>query len=223
MSVMLWDSASQAFVEAQDTPMVYDKDNEAWRETTGLVWDNENQAWREAWNPTKVRLLYDYGKDTFGVGFKAIYHFVHYTDGTLTIVNGGDHVEWGATSAYPIINCVYQKDISSLIRKPFIVHSHIKLLSTDGYVVPNNVEFFNNIGVTNFNMNPDNGADTYGYRTSGIVVIESGNEQLGDNMYHIWRKFDAYSGTSPAYPGISCSVGPGKGGYSYLYKLWIES
>lgn len=46
---MIWDSTSQAFVEAQ-TPMVYDTENQAWRETTGMAWNEQSQAWTKRWN-----------------------------------------------------------------------------------------------------------------------------------------------------------------------------
>ena len=55
MAAMIWDTEAQAFTEAQ-TPMVYDTENQAWRETTGLVWDEQNQAWVEKWNPKKSRI-----------------------------------------------------------------------------------------------------------------------------------------------------------------------
>lgn len=66
MSVMIYDSTSQAFKEAQ-TPKVYDTENQAWRETVGMVYDKNDGAWIEKWGSSnywfKPNTTNDYIKD----------------------------------------------------------------------------------------------------------------------------------------------------------------
>lgn len=67
MAAMIWDEQVQAFVEATNTPMVYDPASDAFAETTGLVWDPESRAWEKAWNkkPSKI-IIEDYGVRDYG-------------------------------------------------------------------------------------------------------------------------------------------------------------
>ena len=87
MSVMIWDSTSQAFVEAQ-TPMVYDTENQAWRETTGLIWDEQNQAWVEKWNQIQTLNLYNKGV----LNTEIVGDFNNTNYGALGYKNAGYHL-----------------------------------------------------------------------------------------------------------------------------------
>ncbi len=59
MAVKIWDDALRAFKDA-GTPLVYDENLRAWKESTGLVWNDGAQAWEERWSPKLW--LYDRGK-----------------------------------------------------------------------------------------------------------------------------------------------------------------
>lgn len=54
---MTWDSASQAFVDAE-TPQAYDPQSEARVETTGMVLDADSQAWTEVWGQKVSAYVY---------------------------------------------------------------------------------------------------------------------------------------------------------------------
>lgn len=55
MSAMIYDTTSQAFVEAE-TPMKFDTGNQSWADTTGLAYNPEVEAWEERWGNTKITL-----------------------------------------------------------------------------------------------------------------------------------------------------------------------
>ncbi len=57
--VKIYDTASRAFKEA-GTPLVYDGNLRAWKESTGLVWNEGAQAWEKRWGPKLW--LYDHGE-----------------------------------------------------------------------------------------------------------------------------------------------------------------
>ena len=61
MSVMILESASQAFKEPADVPKRFDVQSGAWVETSGMTYDDASGAWTERWSPNKKLLLYDNG------------------------------------------------------------------------------------------------------------------------------------------------------------------
>lgn len=63
MSVKIWDSASQAFVEPQNVPRRYDAENGAFVDTTGKVYDADAAAWAEKWSQNKQLYLYNEGDE----------------------------------------------------------------------------------------------------------------------------------------------------------------
>lgn len=88
MSVMIWDSASQAFSETTEVPKRFDAESGAWVDTTGMSYDNAAGAWTERWSPEKRLYLYNEGdectKVTGGwVGGQAVDR-TSYSAGTLT-------------------------------------------------------------------------------------------------------------------------------------------
>lgn len=48
MSVKIYDSAIGAFRDAE-TPMIWDEQKQAYKDSTGLVWNESAQAWEERW------------------------------------------------------------------------------------------------------------------------------------------------------------------------------
>lgn len=63
MSVKIWDSASQAFVEPQNVPRRYDAESGAFVDTTGKAYDVGAAAWAEKWSPNKPLYLYNEGDE----------------------------------------------------------------------------------------------------------------------------------------------------------------
>ena len=49
MAAMIWDSAAGAFKDAE-TPLIWDGQMQAWKDSTGLVWNESAQAWEECWS-----------------------------------------------------------------------------------------------------------------------------------------------------------------------------
>ncbi len=63
MGAKIYDKGLGAFKDAE-TPLVHNKESQAWEESTGLVWDDGAQAWEERWGPcefTVVQSVYDGG------------------------------------------------------------------------------------------------------------------------------------------------------------------
>lgn len=58
MSVMIWDSAAQAFAELQNVPERYDARCGAFVDTTGKVFDRDAEAWKKVW-PEKIYFYKD--------------------------------------------------------------------------------------------------------------------------------------------------------------------
>lgn len=48
MSVKIYDSTIGAFKDAE-TPLIWDEQNQAYKDSTGLVWNESAQAWEERW------------------------------------------------------------------------------------------------------------------------------------------------------------------------------
>lgn len=49
MSVKIYDASIGAFKDAS-TPLVWDEQNQAYKDSTGLVWNESAQAWEERWS-----------------------------------------------------------------------------------------------------------------------------------------------------------------------------
>ena len=60
MSVKIYDSTIGAFKDAE-TPLIWDEQAQAWKDSVGLVWNESAQAWEERWNAQKILYLYDQG------------------------------------------------------------------------------------------------------------------------------------------------------------------
>lgn len=52
MSVKIYDSTIGAFKDAE-TPLIWDEQAQAWKDSVGLVWNEQAQAWEERWGGTK--------------------------------------------------------------------------------------------------------------------------------------------------------------------------
>lgn len=57
MSVKIYDSTIGAFKDA-DTPMVWDSQAQAWKDSVGLVWNESAQAWEERWSAGRLPTIY---------------------------------------------------------------------------------------------------------------------------------------------------------------------
>ena len=60
MSVKIYDSTIGAFKDAE-TPLIWDEQAQAWKDSVGLVWNESAQAWEERWSAQKILYLYDQG------------------------------------------------------------------------------------------------------------------------------------------------------------------
>ena len=63
MSVKIWDSASQAFVEPQNVPRRYDAGSGAYVDTDGKAYSEADAAWMERWSKDKTPYLYNEGDE----------------------------------------------------------------------------------------------------------------------------------------------------------------
>lgn len=63
MSVKIYDSTIGAFKDAE-TPLIWDEQAQAWKDSVGLVWNESAQAWEERWGAIKSTLyLYNEGDE----------------------------------------------------------------------------------------------------------------------------------------------------------------
>ena len=62
MSVKIYDSAIGAFKDAE-TPLIWDEQAQAWKDSVGLVWNESVGAWEERWGNLANGVLYDRGKE----------------------------------------------------------------------------------------------------------------------------------------------------------------
>lgn len=58
MSVKIYDSTIGAFKDAE-TPLIWDEQAQAWKDSVGLVWNESAQAWEERWGDNKLWLYKD--------------------------------------------------------------------------------------------------------------------------------------------------------------------
>lgn len=56
MSVKIYDASIGAFKDAP-TPMIWDEQNQAYKDSTGLVWNESVQAWEERWGGDNDELV----------------------------------------------------------------------------------------------------------------------------------------------------------------------
>lgn len=57
MSVKIYDSTIGAFKDAE-TPLIWDEQAQAWKDSVGLVWNESAQAWEERWIASRLPNLY---------------------------------------------------------------------------------------------------------------------------------------------------------------------
>lgn len=62
MSVKIYDSTIGAFKDAE-TPLIWDEQAQAWRDSVGLVWNESAQAWEERWSADAEGVLYNKGNE----------------------------------------------------------------------------------------------------------------------------------------------------------------
>lgn len=65
MSVKIYDSTIGAFKDAE-TPLIWDEQAQAWKDSVGLVWNESAQAWEERWGKEKV--IYTPHKSIYPIG-----------------------------------------------------------------------------------------------------------------------------------------------------------
>ena len=70
MAAMIWDSAAGAFKDAE-TPLIWDEQMQAWKDSIGLVYDDASGAWAKRWE--SVKYIYNFGfKNGFAGSFPSI-------------------------------------------------------------------------------------------------------------------------------------------------------
>ena len=63
MSFKIYYSTIGAFKDAE-TPLIWDEQAQAWKDSVGLVWNAQAQAWEERWTAIKSQLyLYNEGDE----------------------------------------------------------------------------------------------------------------------------------------------------------------
>ena len=77
MSVKIYDSTIGAFKDAE-TPLIWDEQAQAWKDSVGLVWNESAQAWEERWGDNKLWLYKDGDERIDVTGGYSVY--TSYTD-----------------------------------------------------------------------------------------------------------------------------------------------
>jgi len=61
MAVLTWSGGVEQCFKDAATPLIYDAENEAWKDSTGLAYNKEDEAWEEKWSGMG-NIFYENGK-----------------------------------------------------------------------------------------------------------------------------------------------------------------
>ena len=120
MAAMILDAQTNAFKDA-DTPLIWDEQAQAYKDSTGLVYDERAGVWSERWGTSKKLIIFDGSKGGDNTAVTGGYTKGYNANGSsgsfsisnesLTVIGAstGNQGECGAVSKKPIDFSTYKK------------------------------------------------------------------------------------------------------------------
>ena len=200
MSVKIYDSTIGSFKDAE-TPLIWDEQAQAWKDSVGLVWNESAQAWEERWSAIKSTLyLYNEGDECTNVtgGWEATVS--GRTGGIVT--KSGESIKITSNSGYNEMMIVTQKtvDLSKYTKIGFVLSD---LAASQTYT--------NTAGYINFSSNRTQYVYVSEFAISSDKSVSVGNEIYIDLTSSLVGK--------SLYIGMNACANRGS---ITVKKLWLE-